>query len=640
MKKYSIFALCGCMAINGVFADALNSQLNPKAVRKVVSSFATAVASGADAKNTVGYESIKKCLLKYVSKDGKFDTNITVKQFGSCCMQGFQGPEMCKKMIEDVVFEHNMLAGKMRPVPTLCTPEDLNNMKLANAGHYIYVNGVKKCAATSCMHGAYLARSIQKNRYGQSDGYCLKGDDPWIIGQDGKFVLKSDVKETETPDDKQSQEQQSQEQQSQEQQSQEQQSQEQDAEVVGDIFAPNPIMLISFYNQYCVDGTGNLICTKKGNVISSALKCTTKPAVDTTKIMIDANAVCNGTFVASGNNVATSNENAAAVDANAATAQDAQQQPVIQPEQEQLATLNSGNTGFQVATVSADGIIPAAVNTPEMTREEALRAANESIADNAESQIAEAKTRSEKTQAKLDALKAQQSLTQDYIDAESDYDISDVNAAIEHAQNVKDAQKDMAKLQRKEERLNSKLERQKKQEDDCAAKHGTLKAGSCWCDDLILTGNMDCAEIKAKQQARQDKRDAKKETKALEKEKSDLEKQIKNYESQIKKLQDAAKADSDKLKAKRSELSELDTSIDTLTQEAKRLRDKQDSLAVNKLQELQKQQDKRPGLAQQVADLESKIADSDTESKVKDLLDKIQQNKSRIAEIDSELSEK
>ena len=61
---------------------------------------------------------------------------------------------------------------------------------------------------------------------------------------------------------------------------------------------------------------------------------------------------------------------------------------------------------------------------------------------------------------------------------------------------------------------------------------------------------------------------------------------------------------------------------------------------MQKYKELQKQQDKRPGLAQQVAELESKIANSDTGSKINDLSNKIIQDGNRIKAIDSELSGK
>ena len=601
------------MMVSGGFADAINSQLNPKAVRKAVSSFATAVAAGAQTNDKLGYEKIKSCLLKYVSKDGKYDTNITVKQFGSCCMEGLRNPESCKKMIEDVVFEHNMLAASMRPVPVICTWQDLNNMPLASAGHYVYINGAKKCAATECMPGAYLARSVQPNRYGQSDGYCIKGEDPWIL-QNGKYVLKTDVtKQTPSDSDKGTE-------------------QKQPEHVVSDEkqdteFLPDALMKMDFYKQYCV-GAGNLKCIKSSDgAIRASFECTVVGGVKHDEMSRDAVAVCNGTFVAK--TVTAGNENSTSDNAN-----------VVISDNGTIATLHSDKNLLSVEGVNAEDV-QIKVNIQEPSREEMLNAAKKNAADSALLMASDATKGSEKTKAKIDALERQEQVVRAYIDAEDNYNLDDIDASIAYAEKVKGQQKELQKLQKQEAELNKKLEKQEKKESECAARHGTYKAGSCWCGSLILTGNMDCAEIEAKKQARQDKQAADKAKKALEQEKSNLEKEIGNLQKQISDLTKSAKSakenNAKKLEQKKKELQDLDNKID----EARRLSDKMhasgDTKLADKLKELKNLTDKRPALAQQVADLENAQSYSN-EDQIRGMMSQIEQKQKRVAEINIELS--
>ncbi len=269
------------MIFNSSFGGALDSQINPKAIQKIVSSFMTANAVHNGTYKTVNsatVASLGECLSQYIAKDGTYNTNITVSQFYTCCINSLKTIEQCITLTEDVVFEHNTLSGQMRPAKTPCTPEDLRNINynganLATAGYYIMVNGVKKCAATKCKDNWHVKLYPEGHRYaGKSMGICEKD--------------KTVVKNTVVPDAK--------EEQANNKQHEQQTLQEEKIEVI----VPNSAFVEALWKKYC-EGSGEINCTKKlpEQKIITAFKCDkTKTGIDMDRFSQDANAVCNGTY--------------------------------------------------------------------------------------------------------------------------------------------------------------------------------------------------------------------------------------------------------------------------------------------------------------------------------------------------------
>ena len=94
---------------------------------------------------------------------------ITVLSFTYCCEQALDTSysSRCRDMLQTAIAEHNKRIEYLAP----CTPEGKGN---ATAGRYVYINGIKVCAATHCQADSYLVR----NSKGQSQGWCKVGVDP------------------------------------------------------------------------------------------------------------------------------------------------------------------------------------------------------------------------------------------------------------------------------------------------------------------------------------------------------------------------------------------------------------------------------------------------------------------------------
>ena len=573
MKKIYTIILGGCLAVNGALADnnALNSKLNPKAVRKAVSSFTTAMASKG-AMVAPGLKSFEQCVSKYVAKDGTYNTNITVKQFSVCCMKNMHSPDACIKLIEDVVYQHNTVAGYFSQVLQPCIPQDLKSLSFATAGKYVLVNGVKRCAATACASNAYLVRYTEGKRYGESKGYCAAGENPWICTTpDGKCTLKQTTQNTNASE------------------SDVVQSETQNA-------------------QNNVDAGD---ATHVNQTVTQTSDQSNQQTLKDAKAAISA-----AVETQSGGQNNLTNDN---------------------PEM-----LRANITGINVQAVDAKNVqIQAQI--PQPTREEALAAAKNVVEKNAAEIAADAIKGSEKTKAKIDALEQQEQLIRAYIDTEDNYNLDDLDASIAYAEKVRSQQRELQKVQKQEENLTKKLKKQEKAEEECAAKHGTYKAGSCWCGALILTGNMDCAEIEANKQARKEKNEANKATRALEQEKANLQTEIGNMQKKIADLTKSAKSTNEsnakKLEQKKKELQDLNNKIDEARRMSDKMHESGDVKLADKLKELKSLEEKRPGLQQQVADLEAAQSVS-YEDQISDMLEQIKQKQQRIADIDKELSGK